>query len=187
MRTRNLYTPPPKTNTFLYTNYYEFAAHKLHACEYMVNQLEKLDDSALEKKVCHDLFYLMGYIVEGLSVYVIYDFIEWDKKKQISWYDRQVEEDYDISYDGRNTTYSIKTHKFNHYLAVVRGKEEVSSIPFISGRDHFDHSYKLLQKWDPLLRYDYKSVQLNKADIIALYKYCDKMFGAVSDQIGIPV
>lgn len=172
-----------KTNTHLYTNYFKFAKRKLNACEQLVNSMPDFEDKALEKKVCHELFYLMGYIVEGLSVYVIYDVLEWDKSKEISRYDKNFADEYDLSWDG-DTTYTIKRHRFNSYLSVVRGKYEVADIPFISGSDSNVAQYKHLSKWTPELRYDLNDIDLTKNDIIDLYKYCNNMYTSVVNIIG---
>lgn len=178
------YTAQKRIDTYLYPNYYRFALKKLRACEYLVKHINQFDDEIQEHRVCHELFYLMGYVVEGLSVYVIYNYVEWDKTKQISWYSKETERDYDLSYDSQNTLYNIKGHRFNHYLAIVRGQSEVMDIPFISGTDSNNPSYKLLEMWRPEIRYDYQSLNIKKEQIINLYEYCEKMFNEVNDKIG---
>lgn len=179
------YQPQQRTDTFLHTNYFRYAAHKLKACEHLVAHLGEFHDASLENKVCHELFYLMGYIVEGLSVYTIYEYVGWDKNREISWPDSYVEDTYDLSFSGR-TKYTIKTHKFNTYLSVVRGKDEVSDIPFISGSDRSNTSYALLTKWSPELRYNLNIVTLRKQQICELCVYCQNMFNAVVETFGIP-
>ena len=79
MRITNHQPQSRRTNTFLHGNYFQCATQKLKACGYLIAQLGDFKDVALEHKVCHELFYLMGYIVEGLSVYTIYELVEWDK------------------------------------------------------------------------------------------------------------
>lgn len=178
------YRTQQKTNTHLYTNYFKFAKRKLIACEQLVNSMPDFkDNTVLEKKVCHELFYLMGYIVEGLSVYVIYEVLGWEKSKEISRYDRNFSDEHDLSWDGA-TTYTIKRHRFNSYLSVVRGKDEVAGIPFISGYDSDEAPYKHLSKWSPELRYELNDIELTKKQIIELFNYCKSMYSAVVDIIG---
>ncbi len=145
--------------------------------------MPEYEDKELEKKVCHELFYLMGYIVEGLSVYVIYDVLEWDKRVEISNWDADFADEYDLSWSG-NTTYTIKTHRFNSYLSVIRGNDAVADIPFISGTDSYKEPYKLLSRWTPDMRYDLDAIELTKKQIFEMCVYCENMYKAVVNTIG---
>ena len=109
--------------------------------------------------------------------------LPWDKHTEICRPDKFIEDKYDLSYD-RGTTYTIKNHQFNSYLAVIRGKDEVRDIPFISGSDSNDPSYQLLTKWKPELRYDLVNKNLTKKQVSELYDYCSNMYNAVVENIG---
>ena len=128
--------------------------------------LSKCSDLPNEKSkgVCHELYYLSGYIVECFCVYSIYKLHGWEDEnvpindtKSFEYED--FEDKNQVSFFGNQSKAipRLNAHLYSGYVDILRKRPEFKGIPYFSTSSHFNSPeiYALINSWDPQIRYNY--------------------------------
>lgn len=191
------------TSTYLYPNYLIAAKRKLKACDLLISKCIGLTEEE-EKCICHELYYLSGYIIEGFCVYSIYKILGWeDKETPINGKDEYGKDEYKheydvfaernaISYFGSGWTsngtkiVAIHNHIYNNYVDRIRKTHKFDGLPYFSSA-RFDKNEvdSLVKEWTPNIRYDYnKNSNANLSNIKSIIDWCKKIYSHIITNIG---
>ena len=173
------------TNTYLYPNYLKAAVKKLNACKLLLSKCSDLSNEQ-SKGICHELYYLSGYIVECFCVYSIYKILGWEDENvpinEDKLCDYEVFEDKNkVSFYGNKSKqiYCIKSHLYSTYVDVLRKTQRFKGIPYFSTLDFSSLEVQdLVNGWDPQIRYNYDEKDgilkyANKENLKEIFDWCD--------------
>lgn len=182
-------------STFLYPNYLKAAKKKLDACDLLISKCVGLSEKE-EKCICHELYYLSGYIIEGFCVYSVYKILGWeDEEIPINSRGGYEYEDFAernaISYFGSGDTIeAIHNHVYNNYVDKIRKTHKFDGLPyFSSARFSKTEVDDLISNWDPNIRYDYNEnstiiKHANLSNIKSVIDWCKKIYSHITTNIG---
>lgn len=170
---------------------YKFVAKKhLDACMSIFGQYS----NEVPENVLREIHYLLGYVIEGICVYAIYEHFQWEEDRNIRDYNPQFTSETRLDYykngqrrDSQNqiihtgATYCITSHGFNQYVEVLYVPFQGSNIPFIDASADIDASVKdMILGWKPDLRYRYGSkYSHSKSEIQLLIETCRTIYNQV--------
>lgn len=176
-----------KNIEYYYPNYAVTARQRLEACKYLVAKCDSWSNQQEEFRVCHEIYYLCGYILEALCIFTIYKSRNWIKSKPIHSYDKDFSEETDLSYGGENTTYNIQGHRFQLYVEILRNDPNFEDIPYFGTRSIGDGTIEdLIANWSPKIRYNYQDKDgINMKNIKKIIDVCEKIYAAVNMNIGL--
>ena len=156
----------------LYTEYLNCALKHLKGCEAFLKTY--VEDNRNDKFAFLELYYLSGYILEGISVYSSYKLYGWPINEDIKarynipfttrtgldyYYDRKVNR---VSvFSSRNyQSLSIQGHHFQPIVKnLLRIDPSFNDVPYFgSGEIDLDVEF-LIDKWEPGIRYCYEGLQ----------------------------
>ena len=139
-----------------YKTYIESANKHLNACFDMIDGYQH----DIPYYTLLDAYYLSGYIIEGICVYAIYKYYEWDENKDIKVYDELFTSETDLDFyklrRGSYTIpkYNIEHHNFQHYVQILHPILSSEAIPYISPTTEISSKVKrMIDMWNPTLRY----------------------------------
>ena len=150
-----------------------------------------------EGNVWLELYYLAGYIMEGVTVYSIYKLLGWKDTVDVEQYDPVFTNKHGIDFYAKNRkvgqTYPLKNsnvlgishHCFKDIIAKkLSNNPAFNDTPYIGGGEIDSDVYNLIDTWSTKIRYYTSSTQtfpaLSKDLIVRLYKTC---FAIVNDII----
>lgn len=162
-----------------YSEYLECA--RKHTCV-----LEQFNNTQpADPKVLLEMFYLSGYILEGVVVYLSYKLDDWDADRDVQ------NEDQDFSLrtklgfkHGNGVKYAVAGHNYRHMKDLISNHPDCQKLPYVGpdGKIDQDISY-LLDNWRPHVRYyTYDGFKLSKDKIKRLIDTCKelvKLTGAI--------
>lgn len=169
---------------------YKLSAQKhLNACKKIVES--QAATPKVPKSLLIELWYLSGYIIEGLVVYSIYKQNGWESDKDIEkTYDftessngessdeftkRTGIDFYRSRRDGRSgkehewpvggkPKYNVQSHNFQVLIQnLLRNRNEFDNVPYFGNNTIIDEDIKkMLNQWGTHLRYSYEGQDKNK-------------------------
>jgi hypothetical protein len=158
----------------IYTEYKKAAEKHLKTCKAMlesINRLSTLDNSSLIVTRCkqdtlHNIYYLLGYTLEGISTYSIYKHFQWPIQSSVKT------NSINVNFSSRsNFTFYPKQpymfcahgHAFQvNQFEVLKATFSNSSIPIIDSSISVDLDIlALFNQWSPELRYHESIRQYN--------------------------
>ena len=166
-----------------------------------------------DKEVWLELYYLSGYILEGLTVYSVYNHYGWNSDKDIEEPDIAFTERTGLDfYKTRGESYKghtvpeklrkrgddalcIHSHGFQQIIKVLLSKEPpFYEIPYFDDNAPIDDDiYQLIESWNPKLRYKYAGKNcdnikpfdiLNEDSIERLFLTCEEIYKKIIENIG---
>lgn len=156
----------------LYTEYLNCALKHLKGCETFLKTY--VEDNRNDKYAFLELYYLSGYILEGISVYSSYKLYGWPVNEDIKtrynvpftdrtgldyYYDRKINK---VSiFSSRNSkSLSIQGHHFQPIVKnLLRIDPSFNDVPYLgSGTIDSDVEF-LIDKWEPGIRYCYEGLK----------------------------
>jgi hypothetical protein len=159
----------------LYKDYLNSARKHEHTCDVL---FEKLSGSSLntahEKYLILNLYYLSGYIIECIVKYAIYDLNGHAPDQDVR----------SINTNGLNYNLHIKHHKFERYTDHLR-KHLSMPIPLINDISGVDKQVQQLYKeWDAEVRYKYDLGTKSLSHYISFYRCAKTIFRVIKNNIG---
>lgn len=162
----------------LYKEYLECAKKHINSCQQL---LKGLQENADNKEAFMDIWYLAGYIIEGVTVYSAYKIHDWNPKvdcKDIQKsYDKRFSRDTKLDYYYRRVSKGepvfdegvikcfVQGHNFQNIIEVVFANGPFKGVPII-GDGVIDDDVKILvDKWKPGIRYWYGTEQMKEENI----------------------
>jgi len=175
-----------------YNEYFIAADKHLHFCQWIINKYPWSENKTKEQDyMLAEIYYLSGYIVEGLTVYSIYKLFGWEKNKNVMDFDEDfLKRSHFLfykSYKGEKgeAKYFVKGHKFKEYKDALIPKVESHNIPYIGSNIAINKTIKnLLDEWEPGLRYKSVATDLTKDVAKELVDTCYRIYEAVIKNIG---
>ena len=166
-----------------YDEYLKCARKHIRSCKQMLKGLKNGKDEE-NKEAYLDVWYLSGYILEGLTVYCAYKTNNWNprsssrdgitdiqtrydktfsKRTHLDFYRRRTINKYNVFPEGM-IVYSVQGHDFQSIImGVLRANPTFRDFPIL-GNGNVDEDVKILvQEWKPNVRYWHKEEEM--ADI----------------------
>ena len=157
-----------------YTEYLKSAYKHLRGCTSLLLAYEpgKKDDN----HVWLELYYLSGYIIEGITIYSAYKLNGWDPIKDIQkMYDLEFTKRTKLDFYVKRTyikngkekiplyfqnrpagSFSVQQHKFQEIVKnMLRTDPSFNNIPYLGCSDIDSDVEELIDKWEPGIRYCY--------------------------------
>ena len=172
--------------------YYEYlscAEKHLKGCTSLL--MTYSPDSIHDMHVWLELYYLSGYIVEGLTVYSVYKLYNWPSN-----YDIQKNWDCQFTYNTNldffpiryynnrvifpyrtEKSLCVKSHNFQQIVKdLLRNNPSFNDVPYL-GNGYIDPDIeRLIDSWKPNIRYNYEAMNpfpnLNQDVILRLVNTC---------------
>lgn len=145
--------------------YYEYllcAEKHLKGCMSLL--LTYTPDSIHDRHVWLELYYLSGYILEGITVYSVYKLKGWPPNDDIQKYNDSftIETDLDFYYNRKDVeqyrihSLSVQGHHFQNIANnLLKDNPSFNEVPYI-GMGEVDPDIKfLIDRWSPKIRYNY--------------------------------
>lgn len=193
-------TMSTNNSTYLYPNYLKAAKKKLDACDLLISKCVDLTEKE-EKCICHELYYLSGYIIEGFCVYSIYKILGWkDKEIPINSkggheYDEFAERNAISFFKSGHTSNGteiqvIEGHVYNKYVDSIRKTHKFDGLPYFSSAPFSKIEVdSLIRNWNPNIRYDYNENSIiikhaNLSNIKSIIDWCKKIYSHITTNIG---
>ena len=178
-----------------YDEYLKSAQKHLYGCASLLVAYEsgKKNDT----HVWLELYYLSGYIIEGITVYSAYKLNGWDPSKDIQkWYDLEFTKRTKLDFwdkrtkivNGKETrphyfqnrpegSLSVQHHKFQEIVKnMLRPDPSFNDTPYLGSGDIDTDVEELIDKWEPEVRYYYNGQEnipkLNQDLVARLIKTC---------------
>lgn len=177
-----------------YDEYLKCAKKHLIGCESIFGSYSSGKTSDLQ--VWLELYYLSGYILEGVVVYSAYKINGWNRDDDIQGhYNRLFTEytnlDYWVCRKHKSTgapvfknrsseALNVEKHAFQHIVKQLLKKDpSFKDVPYIGDGEIDDDVRKLIEDWKPGIRYNYdakKMPSLNRDIIGRLINTCKIIF-----------
>lgn len=177
-----------------YDEYLKCARKHLLGCESLLNSYTPGKTTDLH--VWLELYYLSGYILEGIIVYSAYKLNNWKPEKDIqTWYDipftNRTNLDFYVTRIDKKTNekvfrnrsleaLSVQQHKFNAIVErLLKTNSSFKGVPYLGDGEIDDDVKKLITDWKPDVRYNYNAKNLpslNKDIIARLIKTCKNIY-----------
>lgn len=194
-----------------YPEYLECAKKHLQGCKllfesYTKDWKEEDVHGIKDMYVWIELYYLSGYIIEGLTVYTAYKDNNWPEEEDIrkrfnlpftestglDFYSEggrpfsdRIPNDIIEVFDNRKHNLSVVHHSFQNIVkTLLNGKHAFDNIPYFGTKGEIDDDVlELLDKWKPDVRYTYPNQwegkgypQLDKDVIRRLLETCNTIY-----------
>lgn len=190
----------------LYSEYLKCAAKHLKACNLFLASYQ--EDANTDFEVLNDIYYLTGYILEGLTIHSVYKLYQWNSYKDIddrNFFDYEFYKKTHLDFFHFRSINNVQTfkpklkvqgHGFQRIaqdLLQNQGPFTNDNITPYFGNGPINHDVKLLiDKWRPEVRYLHKNHRniniyptLTKGLLIELVKTCNTIFLQIINVIGI--
>ena len=136
-----------------------------------------------------EVYYLSGYIIEGVTVYAAYKLNNWNKDKDIEkGYDETFTKKTNLDfYPTRSTSLffstrsdglCVRSHNFQGIIkALLKNNPSFKDVPYIGDGKIDSTVERLLDEWKPKMRYEYKNnLNLDQDIVKRLIDVCDEIF-----------
>lgn len=176
-----------------YDEYLKCALKHLKGCQSFLKDCST--NSSSDYNVMLELYYLAGYILEGIVVYSAYKLNNWPSNKDIQYdspdfnFTKATGLDFYYNrcrgnvaiFSGRTkNSLSVQGHHFQPIVQALLKKEPAfNNIPYLGNGAIDSDVENLIIKWEPELRYCYKSSAnplLNKDIIERLLNTCETIY-----------
>lgn len=136
-----------------YAEYKESAIRHLQTCKYMTKYLNYVFTPKEKFRILCNIYYLGGYVVEGILCYTIFYLIKYDLNKSV--YDLK-----DFNKCGLKFRRDIASHRFDSKIEYVRTNGGVipSSLPIIGAKAVSETVDLMFQEWGTKIRYTAKDL-----------------------------
>lgn len=151
-----------------YEEYLECAQKHIKSCQQILNGLS--NDKEENKEAYLDIWYLSGYILEGLTVYSVYKTYNWNpphkdiqtkydmcfsKRTHLDFYrQRTLHGENVFQKESIKIIYSVQGHDFQSIiLNLLRNVPTFKDFPILGGGDVDSDVELLVKKWKPNVRY----------------------------------
>lgn len=193
-----------------YIEYCSCAKKHMKSCKKLLEDYKPSNE--YDKEVWLELYYLSGYILEGLAVYSAYKLNDWDYNKDIKEPDIEFTERTGLDfYKTRDKYYKghpvpesllnrgpealcVQSHGFQQIIKQLLSKEPpFCDIPYFDDNALIDNDvYQLIESWNPKLRYKYAGKNydrikpfdiLNEDSVKKLFATCKKIYDLIIENI----
>lgn len=180
-----------------YCEYLMCAKKHLDAGESILNTYKTLCKVCDDKDVLLELYYLSGYIIEGVVVYSVYKLFSWDDKKDITAYDQKFTEKSGIDFYGERRRLGrdcfplkgkgilgISNHNFQEIIEKkLKDNPSFNNVPYIGSGKIDEDVCGCIDEWSPKARYCYCCQSLDENLMIRIYETCFKILSQVQSKI----
>lgn len=164
-------------------------------------------DEVRKRETFWHIYYLLGYVLEGVTVYSVYKLNNWPEEQDIQrWPDneeliQQIKHFTEVThldffnkrvnpktdtrvYDNDVVKYSIEGHNFRDIVHGLLEQEPVfEGVPYFGNGDIDDSVRNLIEKWNPRIRYYYWKTEieglLTESNIRKLITTCIDIYSKV--------
>lgn len=178
-----------------YNQYLSCAKKHLNGCKSLFQSYQP--NSTHDLHVWFELYYLCGYIIEGITVYSAYKLYQWPinddiiKSYNVAFTQRSgLDFFYDRKVDGLsvfpnripNLSLSVQGHRFQSIVKnLLRVNPSFNGVPYIGMGDIDPDIEQLIDRWKPEIRYLYAGTsnpipQLNQNTINRLLVTCQNIY-----------
>lgn len=131
-----------------------------------------------DPKVLLEMFYLSGYILEGVVVYLSYKLNDWDADRDV----RNEDQDFSLRTKlgfkhGNGAMYAVAGHNFQGMKNLISHHPDCQKLPYVGSDGEIDQDISdLLDCWKPYVRYfTYDGFELSKDKITRLLLTCKQL------------
>lgn len=177
--------------TYLYPNYLEAAKKHYKACKRIFQLYERCEKNKYDDRyLFNEIYYIFGYILEGISVYMIFKHFGYEKSKSIEnchedeSFIKKAHVTYHFGEGTRkygNSLKKISNHNFQEYTEALAQEFAPYHIPYLSKDVPLNEDTqkelrlkKLIKEWKPDVRYrKYKDpFELSESDVQSIISLC---------------
>lgn len=154
-------------------DYWKCAGKHLNFCkEILDSSISKFDDDNQKFDALVEVYYLLGYVFEGFTIYMAYSLdykdingciIRWDRNKDVEKFDARFCEASHLAFTGaKGVEYLVTNHKFNRIVkGIIRSRFkgmafETEQMPYFHSTEkeciEEEQAY-LIDHWETALRY----------------------------------
>lgn len=167
-----------------YSEYLNCAIKHASSCSYLFGLYRNNPSNTVQEDVFLDLYYLLGYVFEGVTIYSAYKIYNWPPNQDIQYYCNTsftLQTNLDFYYNRMSKTtnlpvfapgdvkYSVQGHCFQQIVKGLLQKEPVfSNFPYFGNGTIDQNVEDLINKWKPETRYSYKTHAQYKQDLSSL-------------------
>lgn len=180
-----------------YNQYLNCASKHLNGCKALFQSYQPCSH---DSHVWLELYYLCGYIIEGIAVYSAYKLYHWPKNEEINttrYYNEQFTQitSLDFFYErkdsngvivfqnrNKNNSLSVQGHHFQSIVKnLLKPDASFNNIPYIGDGKIDSDIEQLIDRWNPDIRYKYVGTTnpvpaLNQDTIKRLIDTCQTIY-----------
>lgn len=187
-----------------FCEYLQCAQKHLRGCDALLASYQS--GKNVDIHVWLELYYLSGYIIEGIAVYSAYKLYEWNPDKDIICMDWNFSQkthldffkrrenkkngSHPFSHDGKNLIkYNVQSHGFQEIVKnLLRPDPSFNGMPYLGDGEISPEVERLIDNWQPNIRYWYENQMislpsLNREIIEQLIETCKIIFNDVRYKI----
>ncbi len=163
-----------------YPEYLNCAIKHASSCAYLFELYRNNHSSKVQEDVFLDLYYLLGYVIEGVTIYSAYKIYNWPVNQDIQncntsftlqtnidfYHNRLSKPTNQPVFAAGVVKYSVQGHCFEQIVKGLLQKEPVfNDFPYFGNGVIDPNTEDLINKWKPETRYSYKTQPLYKQNL----------------------
>jgi len=175
-----------------YDEYRKCAKKHLDAIKSIYNAILPYVPNIKNIKIWLELYYLSGYILEGLAIYAFYKINGWPEDRYVNEDDENFTNATGVSFKkGNGNPIHLEGHKFKKLQEVLCNEPQMTGVPFFGDGNIDDYKVDyLINNWSTGVRYflyynvtspNLGRIKLNSTLIHNLINTCEEIYNKITE------